>query len=451
MKKILVTLGIICLTVLSAQANIRISFKGRCPTFADSIKNCCGSIITDSEGNLTCTEICDSGEVCTPAGCCENGTDVYRNASGAYQCCKGTVCGTNCCESGQECMEGNCCQTGQVLCNGECQDKPTVNENNCEKLSDDECSVISKCTDGQECDGAGNCVEAKPDLCEGVVCDESACETCNPETGTCETACGESQTCCSGACCDYGCDGSDSTKCLCLNGESCGKICCGVNESCNNGVCECSDGTQKCGDICCQEGQTCKDGTTCCDIIDKTKCPNGETMIASDGCEICKGESPVCAEEYVKVKNYKNDIGPVGEVCCKVEDDYIYEGIQSRETKVNFLATGAINGMCCSGYGKRRDYSKEIGDYAHIPEGALIYARDENYKIRNNGGIYYCSMEQFENYSIIYPYNDLLDMDAWVYYSDNRWCYLRYREGTLQTESCHCTTSGNPMYGNSCN
>ena len=202
MKKILVTLGLICLTVLSAQANIRISFKGRCPTFSDSIKNCCGSILTDSEGNLTCTEICDSGEVCTPAGCCENGTDVYQNASGAYQCCKGTVCKANCCESGQECIEGNCCQTGQVLCNGECQDKPTVNENNCEKLSEDECSVISKCTDGQECDGAGNCVETS--ACEEgqKVCGAGENTWCCASDNECGNTVGQ---CCSGdktKCCD---------------------------------------------------------------------------------------------------------------------------------------------------------------------------------------------------------------------------------------------------------
>ena len=294
MKKILVTLGLICLTVLSAQANIRISFKGRCPTFADSIKNCCGSIITDSEGNLTCTEMCDSGEVCTPAGCCENGTDVYRNASGAYQCCKGTVCKANCCESGQECIEGICCQTGQVLCNGECQDKPTVNENNCEKLSEDECSVISKCTDGQECDGAGNCVEA-------VVCKDGE-KICGTDEKWCceeEKECGSSV----GLCCDgRGC---------CKKGEAYidvgnGMICCPKKQACEHNCC--SEG-KYCADpimgVCCDEGQVvcngnCQDkpvpNTDNCEKLSEDECHVVQKCSflgqSCDGSGSCTGWTP---------------------------------------------------------------------------------------------------------------------------------------------------------------
>ncbi|MBQ4084933.1 MAG: hypothetical protein IJC30_04690, partial [Alphaproteobacteria bacterium] len=93
-----------------------------------------------------------------------------------------------------------CCKTGQVLCDGKCQDKPTPDASKCEKLSDDECEIVSNCAEGQTCDDAGNCVKA------------SACDEGQKVCGT-----GENTWCClsdnecgtgTGICCN-----ADKTKC----------------------------------------------------------------------------------------------------------------------------------------------------------------------------------------------------------------------------------------------
>jgi len=66
--------------------NVRIGFNAPCPIFT----NCCKGLRVNN-GDVTCDETCTDEEECTPAGCCPEGAEVYKNSLGNYECCEGTV------------------------------------------------------------------------------------------------------------------------------------------------------------------------------------------------------------------------------------------------------------------------------------------------------------------------------------------------------------------------
>lgn len=233
---------------------------------------------------------------------------------------------------------------------------------------------------------------------------------------------------CGESCCSM-CN-STNTGCKCLAWETeCGSICCGANQACSNGVCVCKDGREACDGVCCSEERECHKGTTCCDIIDKTKCPNGETMIASDGCEICKcdtGAPDVCPEETVRVKNYEGDI-VCDKVCCKVKADYISYQPEGRPwyKLIGYTVVGAINGVCCGGYSSR--YSHGVPDFYYEYD-------DYSYSINNNG-TYYCAKSvsgintNGDNVSYEHYYTSPYEKCSWhCVLDDDMGCYRTFSQ-----------------------
>ncbi|MBO7332077.1 MAG: hypothetical protein J6U64_00235, partial [Alphaproteobacteria bacterium] len=150
------------------------------------------------------------------------------------------VCGESCvtapspvienCEklSDDGCEIISACTEGQVCCGGECIEKPTPDESKCEKLSDDECKIVSSCSEGQSC-CAGECM-IQP------TCDTNACQRLSEDGCTCDIICGEGQTC----------DGNGN----CVEASACeeGQKVCGAGE--NTWCCpsdnECGTNTGEC-------------------------------------------------------------------------------------------------------------------------------------------------------------------------------------------------------------
>jgi hypothetical protein len=99
-----------------------------------------------------------------------------------------TVCGTNCCNSAEVCVNGICCPPGYINCNGKC------------------CG--GTCTNGI-------CCGKNYTYCGGVCCPDGI-------------------VCCDGKCCG-------STTATCYNGNCCGSgiicagVCCDPNEICCDG------------------------------------------------------------------------------------------------------------------------------------------------------------------------------------------------------------------------
>ncbi|MBO7332166.1 MAG: hypothetical protein J6U64_00695, partial [Alphaproteobacteria bacterium] len=190
---------------------------------------------------------------------------------------------------------------------------------------------------------------------------------------------------CGENCCDA-CD-ADNTACceaskVCGEGEN--KICCGEDEVCAGDVCCASD--KKCGENCCSDGQECKNGTTCCDIIDKSKCPNG-TMIASDSCEICKCDSDTeCSDGQVLMKNYVDGVGACGEVCCEMKEEPLPSSGNRNSVQSAYKVIGAIRGVCCGGYTSEEFNYGIDGDGNPIDPGSSTMT----YSLKENDG-YYCA------------------------------------------------------------
>ena len=64
-------------------------------------------------------------------------------------------------------------------------------------------------------------------------------------------------------------------------------------------------------------------------------------MIASDGCEICKCDTvETCPDAQVKVKNYVDNIGACGEVCCEVKEDHYGESFFAEIDGIKYYSTG---------------------------------------------------------------------------------------------------------------
>ncbi|MBQ4084807.1 MAG: hypothetical protein IJC30_04045, partial [Alphaproteobacteria bacterium] len=330
-------------------------------SYSDSFTDGVGCYVKD--GEKTDRECCPTGKVvCGPSSaqkCCDA---CNTNNTG---CCEASkTCGTNCCEHG--------CLSDNVTC--------------AESRADSDCANGGTCCDGKCC---ANACSSDGKSC--AQCDEdsdcaSDCLKCNMDTRTCEDKCPDGQHC-------------FNNECTCgLNETKCGDKCCGENETCSGGTCVCKAGTTVCGDTCCNEGQECKNGTTCCDIIDKSKCPNGETMIASDGCEICKCESDTsCPAGQKLVKNYLDNIGACGEVCCEVkEDGYTrYEeaegdGVRDYYKEAGYTVVGAVNGSCCA------TFTEGYGEYYEVWDGEIYsmerYETTSNARILNNNG-YYCGSD----------------------------------------------------------
>lgn len=286
----------------------------------DSVKWCCPSgSVCGKERERCCIgdTCCPLGETpfclssirgeCKTAGCCPDGKVVLEDPLKTYgpvvenkcvdpkTCAKGLIsCGLDCCRAGEVCAGYECCSPEQV-CNDVCCPPGQV------------CGADGKCTCGEDkttcdgwcCDASNQCGENPGECCsKDICCENEELAYCFRETN------GE---CLKWACC--GANGKvtqmptdgDVTISICVTPEfvkasgvdttvedtlwmgkelcgehpvSCGNGCCGVNQTCVNGVCQCASEDTYCGSWCCDGNNTCgmKPGRCC--LGDKC-CENG--------------------------------------------------------------------------------------------------------------------------------------------------------------------------------
>ncbi|MBO7333235.1 MAG: hypothetical protein J6U64_06210, partial [Alphaproteobacteria bacterium] len=130
-----------------------------------------------SEDQCTCVAKCSDEQECCGKECIEKckkeECQICDGEGGCKSSCgtEETCCGGNCienCTRGQTLNLKTCiceCPDGQVLCDGACKDAPTCDESKCEKLSEDKCSCVSKCSEQEACQ-SGQCVN----MCGGTTC-----------------------------------------------------------------------------------------------------------------------------------------------------------------------------------------------------------------------------------------------------------------------------------------
>lgn len=148
-------------------------------------------------------------------------------------------------------------------------------------------------------------------------------------------------------------------------------------------------------------------------------------MTTSEGCEICKCNSPTsCSEGQELVTNYVNGIGACSEVCCGVKPDErgsrVDYGDYIEWANTGWTNDGAINGSCCGWYTYYLDVHTGHNHYVEGGGGRAV---------RYNNG-YYCS----EYVGI-----------GW-YASDSKWCNTSDLYGTY----CFCSSVGEPAEGEPC-
>ncbi|MBQ4084650.1 MAG: hypothetical protein IJC30_03235, partial [Alphaproteobacteria bacterium] len=188
---------------------------------------------------------------------------------------------------------------------------------------------------------------------------------------------------------------------------------------------------------------------TCCDIIDKSKCPNGETMIASDGCEICKCESPTsCPSGQKLVKNYVDGVA-CGEVCCEVKgSEFSTDGCDVFNSDYDYKVVGAIEGICCGGYSYGTYWLCNGGCQKDNCQSTVL---EQNYYILINGEAY-CANEETSKFSYE---GELFQTDTTYYENSSKFCSKCERtdenwEGCDGETHCKCSDGGNPRYGADC-
>ena len=280
-------------------------------------QECCGK---------QCITKCDTNEcqICDGSGSCKNN---YDNKT--QECCKGEILSK--CEGGKQRNRETCeceCPEGKVECDGECKVIPTPKP--CEKLSDDKCSTVSLCGEGEQCCG-GQCITAcNATNCEkcdssssSCVKDEANCGDCKDEwsgngekwdeTAQMKVSCPLSQTRtfnCLGTCytvgkyeesIDYnGCSGlAEKTDRECcaegkvVCGPSDAQVCCDACNANNTGCCEAS---KTCGTNCCEQGCL-SDNVTCAECRADSDCANGGTCCDGKCCaNACSSDGKSCAQ-----------------------------------------------------------------------------------------------------------------------------------------------------------
>jgi MYXO-CTERM domain-containing protein len=199
------------------------------------------------ETALGCPSDCSGGGPVCGNGTCENGETSGSCPSDCGSCtpnCGGKVCGDNGCGGscgvcsgvGMYCSFDGICKNKDGSCTPACTGKV---------CGADGCGgSCGSCSNGQTCNGFGQCTTSCTPNCSGKVCGSDGC------SGTCGT-CGSGFVCNnSGACVDQGSCVPDCLNRVCGNngcGGSCGD--CPIGKDCDNtGVCVDDPGTQPCPD-----------------------------------------------------------------------------------------------------------------------------------------------------------------------------------------------------------
>jgi hypothetical protein len=244
-------------------------------------------------GASRCFDRCDccSPDVCVGGVCCRD--QVGASCDGEQDlCCAGLRCLNGSCQPDTCLSTGDTCDQASNTC---CQDEPTT------------CAFNPKCgglTLPRCCHpAAGSCI---------FDCDCCGANTCN--RGFCCVATGDA--CQAG---DFCCDGGACQEGVCrstcpLGGTPCGSACCGQNEHCIDGVCDCLDLQATCdpsNNLCCQTEPTmcleegpvfdhfsercCRpQGGTC--TVDRDCCNNSYNQVGRGPCGggLCGGYQAGC-------------------------------------------------------------------------------------------------------------------------------------------------------------
>lgn len=182
----------------------------------------------DIQPDIVIPDVCSQdGGSCRALPCCDGTT-----CNGAHICegpkiCEAgeTVCGRECCPSGQACLDGACCNLTD--CGGHCCLGACVNGSCCygTECNGSCCPSPRSCCGDQCCDGTcisgSQCCPSYRQACGNVCCD-AGLRCTDPSTSTCQR-------------CPDGTTGvldaiSGETVCCAPGVIACGGVCCGAND-----------------------------------------------------------------------------------------------------------------------------------------------------------------------------------------------------------------------------
>ena len=246
--------------------------------------SCGGKRITTGDAEADGQQPCEVDSQCGEGMRCEDGMCVIETG----ECEPGNVCGSDCCEAGEECLGGMCVPRCEgTRCVGACCDLDEICLGGACCDVDKACNGIC-CGDEQQCRG-GVCSDCPDSLCAGVCCDEG--EVCLAGIICCDAdkACGD-------LCCGPGEECSDGACIEICEGVMCGGVCCDPGEVCEDNECKAPCEGERCGELCCPRGEICLSEGLCCAstmVCGELCCPDGQWCGEEDTCIAC--DRPLCA------------------------------------------------------------------------------------------------------------------------------------------------------------
>lgn len=250
-----ITGGSQCITL---SPTINVTFRPGMPTVSDDgIQLCCpdGQVVTgchkttaSPHGNNECAVLPISGGLmCEGHWICKCPGIEIECGPADGSCPPGqTLCGENCCSSGQQCLGGQCCNANKVCGTICCQ-----TTENCitDSAGNQGCGICPYPLCGGRCCGPeemclnDSCTACPPSRQCGIRCCPPN-EECDLSTGECSPICPPPRERCGAECCHI------DTQCITNQ-------CCPMLRACHA-----PDGSE----ICCAADQVCQDGTTCVDL-----------------------------------------------------------------------------------------------------------------------------------------------------------------------------------------
>ncbi|MBI5531669.1 MAG: hypothetical protein HY898_03065 [Deltaproteobacteria bacterium] len=232
---------------------------------------------------------CDDDDPCTTDSCEPSSGCHHANAPSSTACDDDNPCTTNdhcnghgrCISGGPtDCDDGNDCTVDNCVRRLGCTHRPRNNHAAC----DDQ----NACTQGDRCDGAGQCAAGHPIICD----DGNPCtvDSCDPATGCVFSPAPTTVSCTDGNGCTTGdhCDGQGA----CASGAP---VVCDDSNSCTADLCETETGaclylnedvTVSCNDnVLCTAGDHCDGLGTCIGTVDiSIACDDNNACTGPDQC-----------------------------------------------------------------------------------------------------------------------------------------------------------------------
>lgn len=289
------------------------------------------SCLSVGSGSVSCwfvvngnTYNCGSGCDCTAASKAAV-ADCLGGGGGGDMCY--FPCGSDCCDSADQCCNGQCLGSGQTCCgDGACGQGDICMDGKCYPEGTQDCADGTFCAGSTCCNGS--CIETGKVCCGAGSCD--AGQKCVDETCVDDDAveCGDGTVCPPGTACAGGkcCPEGFAT----FDPES--GFCCGLGGP-GHGLCECATG---CNGWCCPGGTVC--------------CTGGWCAPSADGCPQCSGDTPKMCTDHSCV--------PAGATCCG-GGSYCLNSLTCMECDMG-------SGMCCGNKSNPAGYSPVVVDESGV-------------------------------------------------------------------------------------